>query len=404
MKISAIVQCTADEFASYKNFKTFYTVVPVLIKSKIFSNITLCIGSSDKKIDKKILNFCKYYKIDVYQGELYNPLKRIIKSAQNYKPDYIIRFLLRQFFLDIKQLKYNLKIVLKNNLDTIFNPPDFNYTFVGDIFKFKSLKVVLNSINKIKNEKKKFSYYKSPAVFFEDNFKKFKTKITRIVIKKYTSKKISIIHKKLNKLFTSENHVKTVISKDNYYSFTKKFIKKCKLLGDISCGQGNGTAEISKISNQTIGFDKNKKYIYNANKKFKKIKGLEFRSLKLPYSLGQNKFDVITSFHTLEHIEKKKQKDFIKKIFVALKKNGKFFIEVPLLLKKPLGKSLFPFHLHEPEFKELSLLLINNGFYIKKAMIKNRHRYENVKINKKGNIIGNKKTLIVAAYFYLIKR
>ena len=89
---------------------------------------------------------------------------------------------------------------------------------------------------------------------------------------------------------------------------------------------------------------------------------------------------------------------------MALKKNGKFFIEVPLLLKKPLGKPLFPFHLHEPEFKELSLLLINSGFYIKKAMIKNRHRYENVKINKKGNIIGNKKTLIVAAYFYLIKR
>ena len=405
MKFVAVIQCTEDDFLSFQNFKNFNSVIPVLKNSKFFSNIVLAIGSKEKTINKKILKICKFYKIDFYQGDQYNPLKRIINSSKKFKPNYVSRFLLRQFYLDLEQFEYSYKKVLKYNLDTIFYPADFNYSFIGDIFKFESLVNISKNINNLKNELLKHSYQLTPSIYFQDNQKKFKTKVSEIVIKNYSPKKVSLIKKKFKKLLDGENQIKAnTKSKSSYYNFTKKFIKKCDFLADIACGQGDGFVNLSSISKKSIGYDKNKKYIYAAEQKYKKIKNIEFRKIKAPFILDKEKFDVVTSFHTLEHLEKKEHQNFIRNIFNSLKKKGKFFLEVPLLLKRPLGEPLLPVHLHEPSFNELSSRLIKNGFNIKKAMVKDRHRYYDVKIAKNGNILSHQTKLKVCGYFYCTKK
>ena len=307
--------------------------------------------------------------------------------------------------LDLEQFEYSYKKVLKYNLDTIFYPADFNYSFIGDIFKFESLVNISKNINNLKNELLKHSYQLTPSIYFQDNQKKFKTKVSEIVIKNYSSKKVSLIKKKYKKLLDGENQIKAnTKSNSSYYNFTKKFIKKCDFLADIACGQGDGFVNLSSISKKSIGYDKNKKYIYAAEQKYKKIKNIEFRKIKAPFILEKEKFDVVTSFHTLEHLEKKEHQNFIRNIFNSLKKKGKFFLEVPLLLKRPLGEPLLPVHLHEPSFNELSSRLIKNGFNIKKAMVKDRHRYYDVKIDKNGNILSHQTKLKVCGYFYCTKK
>jgi len=82
MKLVAVIQCTEDDFLSFQNLKNFNSVIPVLKNSNFFSNIVLAIGSKEKIINKKILKICKFYKIDFYQGDQYNPLKRIINSSK----------------------------------------------------------------------------------------------------------------------------------------------------------------------------------------------------------------------------------------------------------------------------------------------------------------------------------
>jgi len=112
---------------------------------------------------------------------------------------------------------------------------------------------------------------------------------------------------------------------------------------------------------------------------------------------------VITSFHTLEHIAKKKQNKFIKTIYDSLNNGGIFIIEVPLLLKLPLGEALNPYHLHEPTLEELTKLLIKNNFKIILSFIRNRHRYIKVKFDKKGNLRTKYKSHKVCAFFKLKK-
>ena len=92
MKFVAVIQCTEDDFLSFRNFKNFDSVIPVLKKSKFFSNIVLAIGSKEKIINKEILKICKFYKIDVYQGDQYNPLNRIINSSKKYNPKYVYTY------------------------------------------------------------------------------------------------------------------------------------------------------------------------------------------------------------------------------------------------------------------------------------------------------------------------
>ena len=191
--------------------------------------------------------------------------------------------------------------------------------------------------------------------------------------------------------------------KSNCYNLAKKLIGNCNTLADIACGQGDSFAYLSSVSKMSEGFDIDKKYINLAKKKYKNNKRIKFNLLKRNFNIKKKKFDVITSFHTLEHIQKKQQNNFIKMIYNCLNEKGKLFIEVPLLLAKPLGVPLYPYHLHEPTFNELSRMLVNNNFKINLAYIKNRHRYIKVKVKNSGELIDNKNTPKIAAFFKLTK-
>jgi len=405
-KVNAIVQCVESDFINMSELKKFYTVVPILKKLNLFQNIILAIGKSDKREpSEKIKKFCKYHSITYYYGENNNVLRRILNTSKRYPSSYLVRVLLRQFYIDPKQLKYSLFFAIKNKLDATAYPKDYNYNFSADIFKTDSLFRAYNLIDKIRDKFKKAQYQTSPALYLQEKKTKFKVKVPKIVSNKYSKDKIISIKKKYKSILKQQNLVPSnYLLKSNCYNFAKRLIGKCNSLADIACGKGNSFAFMSSISNRSEGFDIDRSYINSAKKNYRHNKKIKFTLMKKNFIIKNKKFDVITSFHTLEHIHKKQQDNFIKMIYDCLNERGKFFIEVPLLLSKPLGVPLYPYHLHEPKFNELSKMLVKNNFKINLVYIKNRHRYIKVKVNRNGELLNNKEIPKVAAFFKLTKQ
>lgn len=404
-KVNAIVQCVEGDFLNMRKLKKFYTVVPILKKSNLFQNIILAIGKSNsEEPSHKIKKFCQYHSINYYCGDKDNVLRRLLNASKKYPSIYLIRVLLRQFYIDPEQLKFSIEFAIKNKLDGTAFPKDYNYNFSADIFRYKSLVDAYHSIQKIRNEFKKSQFQTSPSLYLQEKKSKFKVKVQKIKSKKYSKTKINSIKKKYKSILKQQNLVPSNYRlKSNCYNLAKKLIGNCNSLADIACGQGESFAYLSSVSKMSEGFDIDKKYINLAKKKYKNNKRIKFNLLKRNFKIEKKKFDVITSFHTLEHIQKKQQNNFIKMIYNCLNEKGKLFIEVPLLLAKPLGVPLYPYHLHEPTFNELSRMLVNNNFKINLAYIKNRHRYIKVKVKNSGELIDNKNTPKIAAFFKLTK-
>lgn len=83
-------------------------------------------------------------------------------------------------------------------------------------------------------------------------------------------------------------------------------------------------------------------------------------------TLGAKVFDVVTLWHTLEHIE---DLSILKKIYEVLKQNGILVISVPNIASiqaRIFKKNWFhinePYHIHHFSPRSLSTLLVNNGF------------------------------------------
>ena len=203
-KVNAIVQCVEGDFLNMRKLKRFYTVVPILKKSNLFQNIILAIGKSNsEEPSHKIKKFCQYHSINYYCGDKDNVVRRLLNASKKYPSIYLIRVLLRQFYIDPEQLKFSIEFAIKNKLDGTAFPKDYNYNFSADIFRYKSLVDAYHSIQKIRNEFKKSQFQTSPSLYLQEKKSKFKVKVQKIKSKKYSKTKINSIKKKIQK------HLKT---------------------------------------------------------------------------------------------------------------------------------------------------------------------------------------------------
>jgi SAM-dependent methyltransferase len=117
----------------------------------------------------------------------------------------------------------------------------------------------------------------------------------------------------------------------SYYSvldIIKKVVKEInpKNLLDFGCGDGKLIYELSKEKINLTGIDISKKAI-----SFAKIftPTAKFINSNIINYIPKEKFDLITSIETLEHLPPEELKKFIIKLSSLLKKDGYFIITVP---------------------------------------------------------------------------
>lgn len=191
---------------------------------------------------------------------------------------------------------------------------------------------------------------------------KYKDDIRRVIEK--SKRKTALIK-------TLKGNIESTILEDDKrrFFYFKKILKNKKIL-DFGCGWGGFLKQITEAKLLT-GIELREECINYIKKKIKKIE------VTNNINNLNNKYDIITLFHVLEHIPY--QIETLKKIKKQLSKNGKIIIEVPsaqdfLLSLSEFKKFTFwSEHLILHTEKSLKTILKKSGY--RKIQIKYYQRY-----------------------------
>ena len=187
-------------------------------------------------------------------------------------------------------------------------------------------------------------------------------------------KNINKSKKKFENIQTLTENFKTPIIEDDIRRVIQfENLLKNKNILDFGCGWGGFLRNVKNYKTLT-GVELRKECIDYIEKKIKKIK------IYNHINLANQKFDIITMFHVLEHIPL--QVDILKVLKSKLKKGGRIIIEVPhaedfLILQEELKEfrnfTLWSEHLILHTFNSLKKVLDRAGF--KKINIQYYQRY-----------------------------
>lgn len=134
-------------------------------------------------------------------------------------------------------------------------------------------------------------------------------------------------------------------------------------IADVGCGVGNKTAHMAQHfpKSQVFGFDFSKEGIAAASK-YHKEKNLSFSTKDITAIAHSKKYDLVTAFDVLEHID-----DWKKLTKELIDVNGKY-----LLISSPVGK-MRPYEVHIGHVRnferlEIESFLENNGYKTVKTL------------------------------------
>ncbi len=113
------------------------------------------------------------------------------------------------------------------------------------------------------------------------------------------------------------------------YRFSAKWVGNKSVL-EIGCGTGFGANHLSRIASSIVAIDIWQAGISTCQSQYGGESNLTFLvadGAALPFKSGQ--FDVVVSFHVIEHIEPEMTSSFLLEIKRVLKKGGIFIISTP---------------------------------------------------------------------------
>ena len=116
------------------------------------------------------------------------------------------------------------------------------------------------------------------------------------------------------------------------YKFVSKMVSFNESILEIGCGDSFQNRVVKQSCKSLTAIDINKELIieakYNKSKNYP-VKHISHDIILKPISNKKNLFDGVFSLDVLEHIDKKKEKKFIKNSIFNLKKNGYLIVGMP---------------------------------------------------------------------------
>lgn len=143
------------------------------------------------------------------------------------------------------------------------------------------------------------------------------------------------------------------------YHFGRQFLRKTDRVLDIACGTGYGTYELALIAKEVVAVDIDQATIDFAKQTFPSNNITYFcgNATEVQKIVG-GKFDVCTSFETIEHLNEADQILFLNGITQILDQNGYFIVSTPNTQVYSSGKDTDnKFHLHELNYFQFKNLL-----------------------------------------------
>jgi ubiquinone/menaquinone biosynthesis C-methylase UbiE len=172
-------------------------------------------------------------------------------------------------------------------------------------------------------------------------------------------------------VFTGERFIPhqtdPILALEHYhrYYFASRFAQKKRVL-DMACGEGYGSAFLSRYSDAVLGIDSDSATIDHARNKYSSIANLRFEAGRCEDSPREDhSFDMVVAFELLEHLDPNDQVRFLENVRRVLKQDGLFIFSSPDRNEyAEVHKSPNEFHKHEMTLPELRVFLSNYFKYV----------------------------------------
>lgn len=375
MKVACIIQANrygwdGTEDYCMKKIDNKYLIEHVIEKIKnntIISEIVISVPNI--KSNDIFKDIARNHGVKCYLGSTDNVLERFINSTKEMNCDIIVKTLGQNCFIDTDLLNKMLQVIEKNkNIDFLQTPDDFETKFTAEIFKRDLLINIKQFINKEDKEKIK-SYLARPMSFAKANKDKFNVFVYKDV-PKYSKEYLINIREKAKQIYeegeTTGIDYKNQVESGNFflqrYKFSVKYIKNQDYVLDIACGSGYGTKYIfDKVTRNIIGADLSEKVIQYNKTKYSDIEFQVQDATKTTFD--ENKFNVILSMETFEHIPIKLLENYLNEMKRILKDDGIFICTTPQNDNGDIP--IVPWHVKEYSLKEFKQIL-SKHFYLEK--------------------------------------
>ncbi|NFN47805.1 methyltransferase domain-containing protein [Clostridium botulinum] len=376
MKVGCVIQANRNgwdgtEDYCMKKIDNKYLIEHVIEKIKNNTNINeIIIAAPDIKGNYIFNDIARLYGVKCYLGFLDNVLERFINATKELNCDVIVKTLGQNCFIDTELLNDMLKFIEKNkDKDFLQTPDDFETKFTAEVFKRDLLINIKHHINKEDNEKIK-GYLARPMSFVKANKDKFNAVVYENV-PKYSKEYLINIREKAKQIYeegeTTGINYKNQVENGNFflerYKFSGKYIRQQDYVLDIACGSGYGTKYVfDKITKNIIGADLSETAIgYNKEN----YSNIEFQVQDATRTtFDKNKFDVILSMETFEHIPIELLDNYLNEMKRILKNDGVFICTTPQNDNGDIP--LVPWHVREYSLKEFKEIL-SKHFYLEKV-------------------------------------
>jgi 2-polyprenyl-3-methyl-5-hydroxy-6-metoxy-1,4-benzoquinol methylase len=180
------------------------------------------------------------------------------------------------------------------------------------------------------------------------------------------------------------------------YTFALKYVQD-KTVCDIACGTGYGSWLLGSDARQVVGIDIAEDSIKWAQEYFNRP-NIKFIACDIMQSWpGDDMFDVITSFETMEHVTVPSL--FLNRFYERLKPSGKLILSVPNG-PRDKAKTVNPYHLHhftQEHLKELFSKNFSTVRYFSQEYRKGFFHYGTKLLHKLGGL--KKQPHFVSSYY-----
>jgi len=159
----------------------------------------------------------------------------------------------------------------------------------------------------------------------------------------------------LQQMFSDYYRDRTSQSDLSAYRFAAELLDGAEVVADLACGDGDGARYLAEKFNAVVGIDRCVEpmiCIYDGSYHFLRLGN---NDLLYP-ELFHCELDAIVSIHTMEHLPD--DTAFLRNCQQWLRPGGRMVLEVPLLMRRPVGRVINPHHYREYELHSLKELCV----------------------------------------------
>ncbi len=366
----AVVQCTKADLYESKD-PTDYCI-SVLKESGLLHAIVMAMPNTHRS--EELDRLAEEWGVELYYGSEFNIARRLYDATVPYRPDVVVRVLLKRFYMDMELVEEMIRTVACG-YDYVNLTRDVNYEVAADVMSFNALERAVRYLEELPDDFGSSALRFSPWRFMEED-ERFSVK-TLDYKKMWDRDTVKEIKARLER-FTDLNenrYAHTIDNPASRYRFAIQFMSNKDTVLDIACGRGDGTALIAKVAGGVYGVDYNRRYIERAQARHHGAVNFIHGTDNVLEDMDIY-FDTIVSLHTMEHMAEDRL--FLERIYKRLRTGGTLILEVPRLMPYPLGEPLYPCHKREYTRESLEELLKTTGFDITMALGGDRGSYVDV--------------------------